>query len=113
MSWRKFAVLVDGLPSESRTVTAQIDAMRDEDRPAYDGPEPTPRWGPLNQQIQGLRDDVRQLIVVTAKVAGDTKMKFDPLPRPTDRRSQARHAQLEARFARMQSRVKIAPTSEN
>jgi hypothetical protein len=95
LSWRKFAVLVHALPDDSRTVTAQIDATRDlKDRPKSDGPEPTPRWGPENWQLNGLREDVRNLqytVVRVAQAMGGSKQKAPepkPLPTPVDPRKQ-------------------------
>lgn len=110
MSWRKFRVLVDGLPQDSRTVTAQIDVARDLDLPKPDGPEPTQRWGQDNHQLQSLRDDIRLLHHTVISALGGKPGKFAPLPRPTDRRYEAQLKVREEQFRRMQARVKIAPS---
>jgi hypothetical protein len=115
LSWRKFAVLVRCLPDDSRTVTAQIDASRDQkDKPKSDGPTPTPRWNQTNWQLHALREEVRHLqytvVRVASAMAGSKKASSPPkpLPTPVDRRKpQIASADKAALFLHLSSQLRF------
>lgn len=97
-------MLVRGLPDDSRLVTAQIDAARDEkDRPKAEGPQPTPRWSQSNWQLHALREEVRHLqytvVAVATSMSGGKKAGSPPkpLPTPIDRRKPLVSAEDKAR----------------
>jgi hypothetical protein len=85
LSFRRLAVLIRHLPSESWTQTAirderqteLVDLEADPDKPSSFGP-----WALSNYQLAALKDEIAHLTYVVARVNGQDKY---PAPTPTPR----------------------------
>jgi hypothetical protein len=87
MSWRRLRVIIQGLPPESRTMTALRNGMSDEDlaEQAERGEPEKARWSQLEQLVAALVDSSRRLEHILFVVNSDGKRKVPDPPEPVRR----------------------------
>jgi hypothetical protein len=88
MSWRRLRVVIQGLPPESRTMTALRAAMTEQEQAAAEAIEPDPeaeRWSLLEHLVAMLIDVQRQSLHAFFLANSDGGSKGEapkPIPRP-------------------------------
>lgn len=88
MTTRRLRVLIQGLPSESLTMTAMRNAMTPEDfeRQAEKGEPEKARWSQAELLLAGITDALRELQYITVMANSDGKgrkpKRPEPIPRP-------------------------------
>jgi hypothetical protein len=87
MTWRRLRVIIQGLPPESRTMTALRNSMSEEElaEQADRGEPEKGRWSQLEQLVAGLADAVRRLEYVTVLANSDSKTRRPDPPEPIRR----------------------------
>lgn len=86
LSFRRLALLIRYLPSESWTQTELRNAHEDDELSDLAGPDEPVKFGPWaleNYQLAQLRDEIAELRFVVARTAGSEKYpEPTPAPRP-------------------------------
>lgn len=87
LSWRRLRVLIQGLPPESRTMTAMRNALPDEEfaEQAENGQPERGRWSQAEQLLAGIHDRLASLQHVTICAHTDSKSKRPKAPEPMRR----------------------------
>lgn len=87
MSWRRLRVIIQGLPQESRTLTALRNGMSERELAAQaDRGEPEKgRWSQLEQLVAGLVDSSRRLEYILVAANSDGKKRLPDPPEPIRR----------------------------
>jgi hypothetical protein len=87
MTWRRLRVIIQGLPPESRTMTALRNTMSEADlvEQADRGEPEKGRWSQLEQLVAALVDSSRRLEYLLVAVNSDGKHKLPDPPEPLRR----------------------------
>ncbi len=87
MTWRRLRVIIQGLPPESRTMTALRNAtpVEELERQAEDGEPEKGRWSQLEQLVAGMYDRLGRIEYVLTCANSDSKSRRPDPPEPMRR----------------------------